>query len=178
MTAGLFFLRLWSGAKAAFAWVLADLRRVLALTIFLLALAFWWQTTKLAKCEEEFEAYRAAITKASEENAKAQAALIEAQRREFISAAEEADEKYETLLTQARASADSYKLANRLRQDAGSLRPATGTTEADPAFILEVASAEAVVVSERDFDTCTDLYSYARAAYEWGQSLIEREVAE
>jgi hypothetical protein len=114
-------------------------------------------------------AYVAAQAQAAE---RAQAALRH-QEHIYVVKARETEHEYESNLADARASADRYIAANRVRNQtaardaSAALASAPGRDPGVPASL----PADAVMVSERDVQACTDAVTYAIGAHDWAKGL-------
>ena len=130
------------------------------------------------------QAYRAekALRKADRAaygSAQAEATLIakralDATEAKYRTKANEADQSYRADLADARAAADRYLAAHRVRNQAaardasGALASAADRGPGVPASL----PAAAVMVSEGDVRACTDAVTYAIGAHEWALGLI------
>ena len=102
---------------------------------------------------------------------KAQAALVAAEAH-YRSKANEADKSYRAGLADARAAADAYTAAHRVRAASGRAASTTVASAEDhgpgvPASL----PADAVMVSAGDVQACTDAAAYALTAHDWAMTL-------
>lgn len=169
-----------NGVRSAFTWLFADARRWMGALIVLIALYALHERNGWNKCEADGVAYKAAVAKASADNRVAQAKLLADQKAKFDASAEKTDALYETELANARSAADRYKLAHRVPASNGGIGAAASPAQGDAAGVPETtpADAELVAVTGADIDACTTDYVNAKAAYDWGQDLVSKGVAE
>ena len=98
-------------------------------------------------------------------------AMRAAERRQYEEQARHADQEHTEALADARAAADRYIAAHRVRPS-GYQRPAEPIGEAGVARLPEsLPAATDVGVSEQDVRTCGDLYQYALDAREWAHQV-------
>lgn len=112
--------------------------------------------------------------------AQAEAALI-AQRAlgaaeaKYRTIANEADQSYRADLADARAAADRYLAAHRVRNQALA-RDASGalasTADQGPGVPASLPADAFVAVSDSDVQACTEAVTYAIGAHEWALGLI------
>jgi type II secretory pathway pseudopilin PulG len=149
----------------------------------------WWPhmlAAALALMAWHFHARAVANARALRDQAAAyQQAQIEAQRQAlealhhqeaaYRAAAERSDNAYQTELAGARAAADGYIAAHRVRpapaQSAASPTPASA--QGDGSNLPPLLPASGVVVSDMDVHACTDAVTYARAAHDWAMGLAQ-----
>lgn len=90
-------------------------------------------------------------------------------------AKQEADKTYEEL-SQDRDPVIRYVRDNRLPAQCSATRPASAETGAPG--VPEASPTEAIVaVTETDIKACDGAWVYAQSAYEWGQSLVDKGLA-
>lgn len=82
-----------------------------------------------------------------------------------------ADVRHGKELADAIASADAYKRAHRVRGEAPA-NPGTPSENANPG-VPEKPASDAIVVTEADFDACTNAAQYALSAHDWAMNLTE-----
>lgn len=80
-----------------------------------------------------------------------------------------ADVQHSKELADAIASADAYKRAHRVRPQAGSGGSASAPS-ANPG-VPEKPASDAIMVTEVDFDACTNAAQYALSAHDWAMNL-------
>lgn len=170
----------WGWIKSAFAWVFSDIRHVLIIALGIVALWGWHEHSGKLKCQANDAAYRAQVAQASKDNAAAQKAVNAQQKQTFNGSAEKTNAVYPVAYKAAHNAAAAYRAANRVRPaPTDSVGPAAAP-ESHPAGVPETAPADAelVAVTGADIDACTTDYVNVKAAYDWGQDLVAKGVAE
>ena len=132
-------------------------------------LAIWgaWERSGRLKAIDQRNECRAASQAAAAQTK----AMREAERRQYEEQARHADQEHTEALADARAAADRYIAAHRVRPS-GYQRPAEPIGQAGVARLPEsLPAATDVGVSEQDVRTCGDLYQYALDAREWAHQV-------
>lgn len=145
--------------------------KAVAAVVVLLGFAWAWQgwTTEKALRKADRAAYVAAQAEAT---VIAQRAL-EATEAEYRSKADEADKAFQSKLADARRAADAYVSAHRVRSQAyqGSPSGTLASAESGRASVPASLPTDAVMVSERDVQACTDAVTYGIEAHDWALTL-------
>ena len=146
-----------------------------ALAVFGLFAASWHYRHAYHAEKALRQADRAAVALAqSQAEAKAQAALRQ-QEHIYVVKARESEHEYESNLADARAAADRYIAAHRVRNQALA-RNASGALasapDRGPGVPASLPADAFVAVSDSDVQACTDAVTYAIGAHEWALGLI------
>lgn len=149
------------------------LTRWKAVAAFAVLLGFAWAWQGWAAEKALRNADRAAyVTAQAEATVIAQRAL-EATEAEYRSKADEADKAFQFKLADARRAADAYVSAHRVRSQAyqGSPSGTPASAESGRTSVPASLPTDAVMVSERDVQACTDAVTYGIKAHDWALTL-------
>lgn len=144
-----------------------------ALAVFGLFAASWHYRHAYHAEKALRKADRAAYVAAQAEATVIAQRALEATEAEYRSKADEADKAFQSKLADARRAADAYVSAHRVRSQAVA-RDASGTlasAESGRASIPANLPTDAVLVSERDVQACTDAVTYGIEAHDWALTL-------
>lgn len=144
-----------------------------ALAAFAVLLGFAWAWEGWATEKALRKADRAAYVAAQAEATVIAQRALEATEAEYRSKADEADKAFQSKLADARRAADAYVSAHRVRSQAVA-RDASGTlasAESGRASVPASLPTDAVLVSERDVQACTDAVTYGIEAHDWALTL-------
>jgi len=121
----------------------------------------------------------AQIELASDENLKAAIEQVNRIEAESAQRAKDADNAHRIELADARAAADRYISANRVRwQDIRGGNPAPAPERDNPGIPDGLpARTDMVAISEQDLQACTESYTYALSAHNNAMDKIEAGVA-
>ena len=164
------------GVKAGFSWLTAGPVHALLGALLAVSALAGWEWHEAARWHDFFLKQAKAFADAQ---AAADAREAAQMTRYTINAKEAQDHEQNDLAANA-AAGDSYKRAHRLRpgapgSSAGLPGAAGATVPADTSAQADLAGpSDPIVVSGRDFDTCTVDYTYAKAAYDWAKGLGAR----
>lgn len=175
------WLAILAGAKSALSWLLGLFKRYpWQIVCLALALGFGITVDKLQSAKAEIKAEQAgrkadraewdrkvALAKAAEDKA----------RKDAQETAIEADTTHDALLAD-NAGLERYIADHRVSAKACAADPARSGEGGAAGVPQEPAALPRVEVSEDALKVCDQNYAYARAAFDWGQGLVAKGLAE
>jgi hypothetical protein len=116
---------------------------------------------------------KAAYTQAQTEAARIAREALLHQEHIYISKAKEIEHEYVVKIANARSATDRFIAANRVRGQAaaGNASGAIASTQGSGAAVSASVPADAIMVSERDVQACTEASIYAVSAHDWAAGL-------
>lgn len=139
----------------------------------------WWGKQSETRRADAWHHAWQAQKNASDAAAAAQKALNAKIQNTYQEQADDAQERYDAISDRGRDAVRDYIASHRVRPSRGASCGSDTAPAASGAPVPANTSPAPVMVavSQRDVETCQADYSYARAAYEWADSLLKAGVA-
>jgi hypothetical protein len=144
-----------------------------AVAVFGLIVASWHYRNAYHAEKALRRADRALYVQAQAEAARIAQEALRHQEHIYVTKAQEIEHEYVVKIANARSATDRYIAAHRVRGQtvAGVASPAIIITESGNPGLPQDLPADAIMVSERDVQACTEASIYAVSAHDWAAGL-------